>query len=1447
MVLHSCLFNFLVYFEMGRILRTVIQGTRSTLACTLEERRSVFSRSSLLATAWACSLVIGIFLLNATSAYAQWKPWMAQTPRDSIFVHADQFAPAAQTHFPIQQNISTEFYFSGTFGVFSGQDSTGFDARYTYKNPPNWNAPIPLANPPTWNNQNYQVYLQVSSTNNPPSPADSLKVLENSYQPYHEYTAIYPGAGTYFYFHIYDQLNTDGSGSAYKIATGGINVYTARYTAGISVQFDTLAFPTTNVGLSSQLLDSIASFGLDPLQIDSVWIDGPGQSDFNLLSQRGTHFTLDETSTNQFSVSYTPTAPRVTSTATLHIRSSNADVSNRLREIVLTGYSAAPDGKIGPSSLDFGTVRSQTFNSLNANAFNSGNATYYITQDTIIPAPGTPAGIFGTTIVTPDPVAAESGVPIKFTFIPLLAQCYQATAYLWDSEGNLTTILLTGCGAIPNVTASQSSLNFDTLFTNDSRTLNDTITNIGNWTAHVILANLGCADPKYFSFTPPDTSFYLDAGQSRIFSITFHPTTTITEPLSACLEFYFDDGSQPEYIYLNGVEKQRAITYDTNIVNFGRVKVGDALTKVVGVENLSPYSQLFSPVFSPASPVFQLTAPTPNNYAPGTSDSIQLEFQPAIHGASSAWVHIQCNEQDDSIYLFGFGAIAQPVFSPSPVDFGTCWDSSKNAAQTIITDTGDYPLIICGYSISGPDSSEFSLVNPSVTPDTVADSGMSSRTLTFNFTTYAHTGGTVHHANLEIHYCDGTIDTLPLKATEATQSVQFCNHSYDFGRVRVGTTSDTGVCFGNPEIIPLNVDTIWLSPAGIPFSLKDTTGTVPASGHYYDSLYFTPPSRSAFSTLLYAGGGGMYDDSILITGIGAQSMPALSTKEIDFGTFPLQTTSSPQQLTLQDTGDWKLAAKIVKINDPNKEFTVLLQSGIAVDTVAKDSVAVGGSSSYTITFTPHFPDLPQHESELVFYYDDGTRDTVYLIGHDSSNFLAFQVDTLNFGFVRIGTGPATKTLELINTSSQSLTATSITGPALPFTATPNAPITVPSDKSSAIQVTFTPQVVGYAHSLIAGVGSPFQASLHDSVVLEGTGAQPVPKLSVDTLFFDTVAWGRVITRSFTLADSGNWPLAITCAGVTGPNAADFIPTPPIPAATTIAPDSVATYPVTFTATTPIQLTPRVGYITWTMDDGSQFKLVLIANDVPPLHVQLGFPHAYWGRPGDKIAAEVDLQTVIPDSMGIQRVQGTITFDPTIVDGPDIVQGGAAQPGNLIPTSNWVSKFTYHNGSFDYLITSTTDTLSQMGTLFTFMLQLHNNLQEGATSPLIGYDTIPGTNEIVVPQSSTTVVLDSICGTIHLLDGGQPIASFIEQNIPNPFGAGSSGTTLPFDVGNDNSIITIRLLDPTGREVLRPVDHVPFARGRYQVTVDAGSLHSGIYFYEFQADGQPVQMLKMAVE
>ena len=214
----------------------------------------------------------------------------------------------------------------------------------------------------------------------------------------------------------------------------------------------------------------------------------------------------------------------------------------------------------------------------------------------------------------------------------------------------------------------------------------------------------------------------------------------------------------------------------------------------------------------------------------------------------------------------------------------------------------------------------------------------------------------------------------------------------------------------------------------------------------------------------------------------------------------------------------------------------------------------------------------------------------------------------------------------------------------------------------------------------------------------------------------------------------------------------------VPTDTTIDTSGTVTYNVTFTSTAPIQTTPRIGYIIWTLDDGSTWIRSCLSKTMLCRHfiVQVGFPHAYWGRPGDKVAAELDLQTVIPDTLGVQHLSGTVTFDPTIVDGPDVVPSGGVQPGTLIPTPNWTTNINYHHGSFDYDISSTTDTLSKTGTLLTFMFQLHTNLEEGASSPLLDTATVPNNPEILPSDASTTIFLGfRVRERSHLLGGGLP--------------------------------------------------------------------------------------------
>jgi len=77
----------------------------------------------------------------------------------------------------------------------------------------------------------------------------------------------------------------------------------------------------------------------------------------------------------------------------------------------------------------------------------------------------------------------------------------------------------------------------------------------------------------------------------------------------------------------------------------------------------------------------------------------------------------------------------------------------------------------------------------------------------------------------------------------------------------------------------------------------------------------------------------------------------------------------------------------------------------------------------------------------------------------------------------------------------------------------------------------------------------------------------------------------------------------------------------------------------------------------------------------------------------------------------------------------------------------------------------------------------------------------------------------------------PEAYSLSQNFPNPF---NPNTTIRYEIPVAG-VVTIKLYDLLGREVRVLVnEHKP--PGRYQVTFDAGTLASGVYYYRLDAGG-----------
>ena len=82
---------------------------------------------------------------------------------------------------------------------------------------------------------------------------------------------------------------------------------------------------------------------------------------------------------------------------------------------------------------------------------------------------------------------------------------------------------------------------------------------------------------------------------------------------------------------------------------------------------------------------------------------------------------------------------------------------------------------------------------------------------------------------------------------------------------------------------------------------------------------------------------------------------------------------------------------------------------------------------------------------------------------------------------------------------------------------------------------------------------------------------------------------------------------------------------------------------------------------------------------------------------------------------------------------------------------------------------------------------------------------------------------------------------LEQNFPNPF---NPATHLRFTIA-DVRFVTLKVFDVLGQEVATLVNG-QLSTGSYDVTFDARSLSSGVYFYRLSADGM-VRIRKMILE
>lgn len=1375
------------------------------------------------------ALYVALFVFG--NANAQWR---ITTPRDTVIVGANKGQSPSISKISLTSGVEVWLQATGIWNFNVGGQST-FDAGYTMKHP-NWTLPSPIKNPPTYGNVTYEYGLKVVTFLG--RFEDWFKPIE-AYNIQHTYTSRVTNTGNPISFYIMGP-----NASYYPTATGSITVKLARWTAGIAVKEKDVKFGNVRLGSPKTILDSIASYGVDPLVVQNIEIFGPDSADFSFVSQRDKAFTLPSEQANEIAITFSPSRLG-TASATLKITCKNTDQTSREQYVQLTGNGQLPILDKLQDTLDFGKVRIGYPQTKPLSIYNKGNTDLNVTGATYSALPGND---FSSVTNIPFKVPQGSVLQIKTKFAPTQRGIYIGRVSV-TTDSRVDSTVLIGEGAEPAPVFSRKLISFGTVYNGNQATDTFVMKNIGNWTATIVRAAI--EGDNVFSFEPTDSSFILEPDSSRMFTVTFHPGSTLNRNFRAWLIFAYDDIlAVHDSVELIGTELQPPVVFvpvpNDRIFNFGKVKIGAAKDSLItSLRNTGNIPQVCYQSVIPSKP-FTIT-PVPR-IEPNKSEPLLGKFTPLVPGPAQAWLYNTASGYKDSILLIGEGAVAKAVFDPNPLDFGIVPSNKPDTLITTLTDSGNYPLRIIRYEITGPKASSFSILYTtsgdktppasSQTPYTLQE--MSSIPIQVRFWTNDRTGAP-HNATLCVYYDDSTFDCLPLQAIEEKQYLQFASPAVDFGRVRVKTRDTNVVAFKNNSNIELSVANVQATAVTDGFTIIGSPSPVAPGKTLEVPVEFYPQKKQSYLGYAKAWGGDFArEDSIQLRGIGAAPAPIFSDTIVDFGSVQLNAAypGAIRRVTLYNKGDWDLTRLSVRLINENaaNEFGGIVTGG---EILAPDS-----SIEFEVTFTPT-QTIVYHSADLVFTFDDSTLGVVHLIGLDESPNIVIGEDTVRFGRVRLSTTSPPRQAHLINTTTKTLTAANVRiEPSPGVFASAGLPGAVSVDpnligRKLPIDITFTPAARGIVSAKLLIDGGD---ALPDTAVLIGEGAEPIPQFEPSgTLDFGQVLYGRQVTLTFTIRNIGNWEYQNATISITGPNSADF--TQMIFPNFFIEPDSTRTFSVTFRATPPMDtLADRKATLTFTIDDNTQYAYELLARDRGPYATYLKFDNLS-ARPGDIVYPNLRLMNMLPDSLQIDRLEGVILYDPNVVRLQKVEAGALTQnwtiteviPLNSIP------------GRYEYQLSSQTEWLSQPGSLLRLTFKALETSKAGEYSNLT-HETFdfPQRMEVQGVLTNGVIVIDSACGSPNLVTG-KIRANYIEQSSPNPASLSGGGTTLLFKVGVDDTPVTIRIVDVTGNEIARPVDGVPLKQGGYKLKVDRSMISaSGTYFYEFRAGNDKPVMRKMVI-
>ncbi|MBX5483555.1 MAG: choice-of-anchor D domain-containing protein [Myxococcaceae bacterium] len=349
--------------------------------------------------------------------------------------------------------------------------------------------------------------------------------------------------------------------------------------------------------------------------------------------------------------------------------------------------------------------------------------------------------------------------------------------------------------------------------------------------------------------------------------------------------------------------------------------------------------------------------------------------------------------------------------------------------------------------------------------------------------------------------------------------------SLSFGNVKVGTTSPSqSVTFTNNGSTPV---TFTSASATAPFVVDNAPApgtSVPAGGSAIISVAAAPTATGPVSgTLTITTSAPNSPHTVSLSVNGSAPLISVTPSSVNFGDSGINATPGQKTIIITNSG-----------NVPLTIANGIATSPFGAPPMAGDTIAAGGSKTYTLTFSPTV--LGPATGTLTITSDSPLSPTVVqLAGNGVEPHLALSNTLIAFPDTVVGATSVSSTITATNTGSGSL---HIFPPTIssPFTTT-LAETTIPEGGSTTFTITFAPTAPGPITGSIVVVSD--DADGPHTINLAGTARAPKLAAAPVSVSFGSVALGVPQNQVLTLTNAGDAAVTVLSATLSGSAASDY--------------------------------------------------------------------------------------------------------------------------------------------------------------------------------------------------------------------------------------------------------------------------------------------------------------------